>query len=83
MFTEPGWNMHTPAQIGIDDFQADRSPDGHVPDDAARRALGTRTKGGFYHDGRFATLGQVVQHYNSCFEPRADRPASSPTWSST
>ena len=19
------------------------------------------------HDGRFATLGQVVQHYNSCF----------------
>ncbi|HBB96198.1 MAG TPA: hypothetical protein DC054_12480 [Blastocatellia bacterium] len=26
-FTEPGWNMHTPAEIGIDDFQAKRSPD--------------------------------------------------------
>jgi hypothetical protein len=23
-FTEPGWNMHTPAEIGIDDFQAKR-----------------------------------------------------------
>jgi len=26
-FTEPGWNMHTPAEIGIDDFQAKRLPD--------------------------------------------------------
>jgi len=26
-FTEPGWNMHTPAEIGIDDFQSKRSPD--------------------------------------------------------
>jgi cytochrome c peroxidase len=23
-------------------------------------------KGGFYHDGRFATLMDVVEHYNSC-----------------
>ena len=22
LYTEPGWNMHTPAEIGIDDFQA-------------------------------------------------------------
>ncbi len=22
LFTEPGWNMHTPAEVGIDDFQA-------------------------------------------------------------
>ncbi|HEX5604405.1 MAG TPA: hypothetical protein VFX63_17715, partial [Pyrinomonadaceae bacterium] len=27
IFTEPGWNMHTPEEIGIDDFQAKRSPD--------------------------------------------------------
>ena len=27
LFTEPGWNLHTPAEIGIDDFQANRSPD--------------------------------------------------------
>ena len=27
LFTEPGWNMHTAAEIGIDDFQSSRSPD--------------------------------------------------------
>jgi hypothetical protein len=27
LFTEPGWPMHTGAEIGIDDFQANRSPD--------------------------------------------------------
>src|SRR6185436_6196765 len=28
LYTEPGWNRHTPEEIGIDSFQADRSPDG-------------------------------------------------------
>jgi mono/diheme cytochrome c family protein len=27
LFTEPGWGMHTPEEMGIDDFQANRSPD--------------------------------------------------------
>ena len=27
LFSEPGWPMHTAAEIGIDDFQAKRSPD--------------------------------------------------------
>jgi hypothetical protein len=27
LFTEPGWNVHKPSEIGIDDFQANRSPD--------------------------------------------------------
>src|SRR5262249_42750009 len=27
LFTEPGWQMHTGEEIGIDNFQADRSPD--------------------------------------------------------
>src|ERR1041384_5032879 len=27
LWTEPGWNLHTPAEIGIDSFQADRAPD--------------------------------------------------------
>jgi hypothetical protein len=27
LFTEPGWNMHTPEEIGVDDFQANRAPD--------------------------------------------------------
>ena len=26
-----------------------------------------RRKGGFYHDGRFATLLDVIDHYNSFF----------------
>jgi hypothetical protein len=25
----------------------------------------THTKGGFYHDGRFATLPDVINHYNA------------------
>lgn len=29
--------------------------------------LWTHTKGGFYHDGRFATLQEVVAHYNAHF----------------
>jgi hypothetical protein len=31
------------------------------------QALFTRSKRGFYHDGRFPTLLDVVDHYNSCF----------------
>jgi hypothetical protein len=27
LFTEPGWNTHKAEDIGIDDFQANRSPD--------------------------------------------------------
>jgi hypothetical protein len=26
-FTEPGWNAHEPSEIGIDDFQSNRSLD--------------------------------------------------------
>jgi len=61
---EPGWNAHTPAEIGIDDFQASRDPSGMY---ATQRLTGlwTHQKGGFYHDGRFATLMEVVNHYNT------------------
>jgi hypothetical protein len=27
----------------------------------------TRTRGGLYHDGRFATLGAVIAHYDQTF----------------
>src|SRR5919204_4405584 len=66
LFTEPGWNLHTPAEIGIDSFQADRSPT-HNYRTAPLRGLWTHRKGGFYHDGRFATLPDVVNHYSSLF----------------
>jgi hypothetical protein len=66
LFTEPGWNMHTPAEIGIDAFQANRSPDQRYRT-APLRGLWTHMKGGFYHDGRFPTLGAVIDHYDQHF----------------
>ncbi len=64
LFTEPGWNMHTAKEIGIDDFQANRAPDQRYRT-SPLKGLWTHTKGGFYHDGRFATLHQVVNHYDT------------------
>lgn len=63
LYTEPGWNMHTPAEIGIDSFQADRSPDGRYRTTPLRGII-AKPKGGFYHDGRFATLMDVINHYD-------------------
>ncbi|MEN3338924.1 MAG: hypothetical protein V7647_2600 [Acidobacteriota bacterium] len=63
LFTEPGWNLHAGADIGIDNFQADRAPD-HKYRTSPLKGLFAHQKGGFFHDGRFATLLQVVQHYN-------------------
>jgi len=64
LYTDSGWNMHTGAEIGIDDFQSSRSPDGRYRT-APLRGLFAHTKGGFYHDGRFTTLDEVVAHYES------------------
>jgi cytochrome c peroxidase len=63
LFTEPGWNMHAASEIGIDDFQAKRSPDERYRT-SPLKGLWTHQKGGFYHDGRFATLREVIQHYD-------------------
>ena len=75
MWTEPGWNDHLPSEMKIDSFQADRSPD------RAYRTMNlaglyirerglfmkSENKGRFYHDGRFQTLLDVVNSYNSRF----------------
>ncbi len=66
LFTEPGWNLHTPEEIGIDGFQAERSPEGRYRT-TPLRGLFTRAKGGYYHDGRFAQLSDVVTHYDRHF----------------
>ncbi len=66
LFTEPGWNMHTADEIGIDDFQAMRSPDERYRT-APLEGLWSHQKGGFYHDGRFPTLLDVVDHYDGHF----------------
>ncbi len=65
LFTEPGWNTHKPEEICIDDFQANRSPDKTYVTQGLK-GLWAHAKGGFYHDGRFATLMDVVDHYNDC-----------------
>ena len=73
LWTEPGWNLHKPEEIGIDSFEADRAPD-HT--DKTQNLAGlfiqerglfmrASNKGRFYHDGRFATLLDVVNHYNT------------------
>jgi cytochrome c peroxidase len=79
LFTEPGNNIHTPAEIGIDDFQANRAPAYVIGDatgnpvvvhgyrTAPLKGLWAHQKGGFFHDGRFATLDDVVNHYNTTF----------------
>jgi hypothetical protein len=69
LFTEPGWALHTPDEIGIDDFQANRSPE-HRYRTTPLKGVSSRQKGGFYHDGRFATLLAVVQHYDRQFNLR-------------
>ncbi len=64
LFTEPGNNLHAPSEVGVDAFQADRSPT-HMYRTAPLAGLWAHEKGGFYHDGRFATLLDVVNHYNT------------------
>jgi hypothetical protein len=75
LWTEPGWNLHKPQEIGIDSFQADRAPDGvyktmNLAGVFVREnglMMRAANKGRFYHDGRFATLLDVVNHYDTFF----------------
>jgi cytochrome c peroxidase len=75
LWTEPGWNQHPAEELKIDSFQADRSPGrAYKTMNLAGifvRELGLfmrpENKGGFYHDGRFTTLFDVVSSYNTRF----------------
>src|ERR1044071_8927602 len=75
LWTEPGWNLHTPAEIGIDSFQADRAPDGvyktmNLAGIFVRENglfMNPANQGRYFHDGRFKTLLDVVNHYNTHF----------------
>jgi cytochrome c5 len=65
VYTDAGWNMHSSAEIGLaDNLQASRSPDGKYRT-TPLRGVSAHAKGGYYHDGRFATLGDVVAHYDT------------------
>jgi hypothetical protein len=63
LYTEPGNNVHAPGEIGVDSFQADRSPT-HMYRTAPLAGLWSRQSRGFYHDGRFQTLEDVINHYD-------------------
>ena len=63
LYTEPGWNVHPAEDIGIDGFTASRGPD-NVYRTTPLGGLFARQTGGFYHDGRFEDLEEVVDHYN-------------------
>lgn len=67
LYAEPGFHMHSPEEIGIDAFQAMRSPE-QAYRTTPLRGLHAHAKGGFYHDGRFATLRDVVNHYDAHFQ---------------
>jgi len=76
LWTEPGWNLHKPQEVGIDSFQADRAPDGvyktmNLAGIFVREEglfMRPANKGRFYHDGRFATLMDVVNHYDTLLQ---------------
>jgi hypothetical protein len=75
LWTEPGWNLHPPEEMGIDGFQANRAPNNayktmnlagiFVREEG--RFMAPANSGRFYHDGRFQTLRDVVNHYNTLF----------------
>ena len=66
LYMEPGHNLHTPEEMGVDSFQADRSPT-RMYRTAPLAGLWTHQRGGFFHDGRFATLRDVIEHYDVNF----------------
>jgi hypothetical protein len=59
-------SLRKASEIGIDDFEAKRSPTGKYRTPPLG-GLFARAKGGFYHDGRFTTYIDVVNHYNNSF----------------
>jgi hypothetical protein len=73
LWTDPGWNLHKPSEVGVDSFQADRAPD-HSYKTMNLAGIFVRenglfmqaaNKGRYYHDGRFKTLLETVDHYDT------------------
>jgi len=75
LWTEPGWNTHPASDLQIDSFAADRAPE-HTYKTMNLAGIFQRerglfmkpeNKGRYYHDGRFATLLDVLESYNTRF----------------
>lgn len=75
LWTEPGWNLHSPAKMKIDSFQAKRAPGNKYKTMnlagifVRERGLfmDPKNKGRYYHDGRFETLLNVIESYDERF----------------
>lgn len=63
LYTSRKTILHAASEIGIDDFEANRSPTGKYRT-TPLAGLSARTKGGYFHDGRFPQLSDVVDHYD-------------------
>lgn len=72
LWPEPGGNMH-PARDVCGLLPGKPGAGQSLPDSSAG-ALFAHQKGGFYHDGRFATLMDVVNHYDTCIDLRLTTP---------
>lgn len=59
--------LHTPEEMGIDDFEAMRSPTEKYRTPPLRGLFVKLETNGFFHDGRFTTLNDVVNHYDNNF----------------
>jgi hypothetical protein len=75
LWSDPGWNQHSPDEMKIDSFEADRAP-GLAYQTMNLAGIFVRerglfmfpqNKGRFYHDGRFQTLLDTVNSYNDRF----------------
>ena len=55
--------LHSYTELGIDNFEASRSPEGKYRT-TPLGGLFARAQGGFYHDGQFPNLRAVIDHYN-------------------
>ena len=60
--------LHSAEEIGIDDFEAKRSPTEKYRTPPLRGLFVKARSNGFFHDGRFKSLGEVVEHYNEQFD---------------
>jgi len=58
--------LRDPSEINIDGVLANRFPSGQYRTTPLRGLL-TKEKGGYFHDGRFETLSDVINHYDDSF----------------
>lgn len=64
LFTEPGWNLQRPLKLALTISRPGAVLARKLTERLHCGGFFAHAKGGFYHDGRFATLNDVVEHYN-------------------